>query len=80
MSTDTGTLFEPTNHSMPALPVEATTLQIAIDKIRRMERQQDSHKKPKLIGTHEQLQKNDAQTNAVKTPIVAMIKSVNVIR
>jgi hypothetical protein len=46
----------------------AERLQIAINKKRRMERKEDSDKEPKLIGTHPQLQKKDAQTKAAKTP------------
>jgi hypothetical protein len=45
-----------------------TKLQIAIDKKRRMERKEDSNEEPKLISTHPQLQKKDAQTKAAKTP------------
>jgi hypothetical protein len=43
-------------------------LQITVNKKRRMEGQKDSDEKPKLVSTHEQLQKKDAQTKAAKTP------------
>jgi hypothetical protein len=54
-----------------ASAAHSSALKIAIDKKRRMEGKEDSDKEPKLVSTHPQLQKKDAQTKAAKTPPIS---------